>query len=422
MLSELLLSRRVFALVDCNNFYVSCERVFNPSLCKRPVVVLSNNDGCAIARSNEAKALGIKMGQPLFEWRHLVVSQGVQVLSANFALYGDMSRRVMQTLALFVPDREVYSIDEAFLSLEKLPLKDYDVFGRDLRRTVLQCTGLPVSVGIARTKTLAKVANHLAKKQSAYQGVCVLLAAEAVSASLAVFPVGEVWGIGRQKTASLQACGVTTAAAIAARDDRWIRKKFGLMTVRTALELRGISCLGLEHEVPGKSIAVTRTFGTEIQRPEDLETAVVSFTARAAEKLRAQGSVAGMVQVFVETSPYRPDYYSNALSAEIYPAVDFTPDLMKYTRVLVQRMFREGLSYRRAGVVFSGLSSRWACLGDLFYPQADNVRKGRLMAVIDSRPGDVFFASEGPTRMGHFVTQSYRSRKFTTRWSELLSV
>lgn len=419
---ELSPSRHVFALVDCNNFYASCERVFDPSLRGRPVVVLSNNDGCAIARSAEAKALGIAMGQPFFEWKHLAGPRGVRVFSANFTLYGDMSRRVMQTLAQFTPDLEVYSIDEAFLGLERLGLGDHAAFGRRVRETVLRHTGLPVSVGIARTKTLAKAANHLAKRRPAYGGVCVLMGAEETARALAALPVREVWGIGRRKAAWLNERGVATARELVAQDDRWVRRHLSVATLRTVAELRGISCLGLEESAPGKSIATTRTFGAELRGRAELESAVCAFTARAAEKLRGQGSLAGCLQVFVETSPFRPDYYSNSASSLLVPPTDYTPELLSRARRLAAQLFREGRSYRRAGALLLGLSPAGERQRELFYPEADDERRRRLMAAVDGLQGGVFFAAEGLHRMAGLVRQARRSGRFTTRWDELLSV
>lgn len=417
----LLPSRRVFALVDCNNFYASCERVFDPSLKARPVVVLSNNDGCAIARSQEAKDLGIKMGQPFFEWQHLQTSRGVKVLSANFTLYGDMSRRVMSILSQFAPEVEIYSIDEAFLSVESLDLKDYGSFGRDVRAKLLQLTGLPVSIGIAPTKTLAKAANHMAKKRPEFGGVCVLMEPTAIDRALAGLAVGDIWGIGRRKAQWLNAHGVLTARELIERDERWIQKHLSVVTWRTLEELKGISCLGLQQPQAGKSIATTRSFGVNVESCEVLEEAVSSFIACAAEKLRSQGSVAGSMQVFLETSPFRPDYYSNALTAS-FSATDYTPELITRARGMIRRLYRGKRAYHRAGVVLLDISPGGARERDLFAYDEDPDKKDRLMSAVDGLQGQVFFAASGAKGMAGLVKQSRRSPRFTTRWDELLSV
>ncbi len=422
MLFELSPSRQTLALVDCNNFYASCERLFNPSLNGKPVVVLSNNDGCAIARSNEAKALGIGMGEPYFKWKHLIETQGVKVFSANFALYGDMSRRVMATLQQFTPNIEIYSIDEAFMSLDDLGIVDHEAFGRDVRRTVLRHTGLPVSLGLARTKTLAKVANHAAKKVPRHQGVCVLLDDAAVRARLASIPVGDVWGVGRRKAKWLNDQGILTAEALMDFDDRLIRKHLSVMTLRTVFELRGIACLGLEAAAPfKKSIATTRTFGDEIRDPAELEAAVCSFTALSAESLRGQGSAAGGMQVFVETSPFKPDYYANAVFGDMCPPTSFTPALMGMARRLLARICRPGLSYKRAGVVLMGFVRADAEGAGLYEAPAQQEKQGRLMEAVDRLDGDVFWAREQLSD-GLHLKQARRSGRFTSRWSELLQV
>lgn len=419
---ELLPSRRIFGLVDVNNFYASCERVFDPSLRGKPVVVLSNNDGCAIARSQEAKDLGIKMGQPFFEWKHLVKAKGVRVFSANFTLYGDLSRRVMETLEEFTPDLEVYSIDEAFLGLETLRIDDHGVFGSKIRGRVLQNTGLPVSVGIARTKTLAKVANHRAKKIPSCGGVCVLLEQSEIDPALAGLPVEEIWGIGRRKTQWLNARGILTADQLIVRDDLWIRKNLSVVTLRTVQELRGVCCLGLEEAAPNKSIATTRTFGKELFSCSDIETAVCSFTARAAEKLREQGSVAGCLQVFVETSPFKADYYANSASVRLNLATDYTPHLLHAARSLVQKLYRSGKAYKRAGVVLLDIAAARESPDDLFRSSLDLGRQERLMSVVDKLEGSVVFAAEGVEGMTALVNQTRRSGRFTTGWGDLLNV
>ena len=348
---ELSPSRHIFALVDANNFYASCERVFDPSLRGKPVVVLSNNDGCAIARSNEAKALGIKMGQPFFEWKAMVKTHGVRVLSANFALYGDISQRIMETLKQFTPDIEVYSIDEAFLGLEACRIDDFEKFGQDIRRTVLKHTGVPVSVGIARTKTLAKLANHIAKKRPGQDGVCSLLKQDVADHFMGELPVEEVWGIGGRKAQWLRERGYCSVLALKNADDRIIKKNLSVMSLRTIYELRGIACLGLTDVEPDKkSIATTRTFAKEVREHGELEEALCVYTARAAEKMRAQGSAAGYMQVFVSTSPFKPNYYANAAAGRLDPATGYTPDLMTYARCFLDQIYVLAFAQRSVGL------------------------------------------------------------------------
>lgn len=295
----------VFALVDCNNFYASCERVFNPRLIGRPVVVLSNNDGCVVARSNEAKALGIGMGVPEFKVRELIQRHDVAVLSSNYALYGDLSRRVMDTLRGLASQVEIYSIDEAFL--------DVSGFGgrlehaRQMRQTVRQWTGIPVSVGIGPSKVLAKVANKLAKKTPGAEGVYDLCDEAARREALERFPVADVWGIGPAHAKLLLGHGCETAADLRDADERWIKKRLGVVGVRMVHELRGISCLPLERCPPAKkNIACTRSFGRYVETLAEMREAVASYAARAAVKLRRQGSCAGLLTVFLMTNNFRP--------------------------------------------------------------------------------------------------------------------
>ena len=277
----------LFALADCNNFYASCERVFNPKLAGRPAIVLSNNDGCVVARSNEAKALGIAMGVPAFQIRHLIRKHDVQVFSSNYALYGDLSQRVMETLQQFSPEVEVYSIDEAFLNLSGFTNINLTDYGRRIRATVKQWTGIPVSVGIAETKTLAKIANHVAKRTEGTDGVFDFTAWPDRDSVLARVLVEEVWGIGPNYARLLTQHGITTALGLRDADDHWIQKQMGVVGLRTVHELRGISCLPLEQCPPPKQgITCSRSFGRPVTTLAEMREAVAAYTARAAEKLR----------------------------------------------------------------------------------------------------------------------------------------
>jgi DNA polymerase V len=317
---------RSFALVDCNNFYASCERVFNPAIAHRPVIVLSNNDGCVIARSNEAKALGFKMGDPCFKVRPVIEKHGVAVFSSNYTLYGDMSQRVMQTLEQFSPEVEVYSIDEAFLNLAGFPLDELADRAATIRRTVRQWTGIPVSVGIGPTKTLAKAANHLAKKIPHAGGVWIITTPEERQESLSRLPVGDVWGIGRQWARFLEAHGIGTAVDFAAQPDSWIRKHLNVIALRTATELRGTPCLPLElAPPPRKALVVSRMFGRKLTDFEPVKEALVAYVTRAGEKLRRDKMVARHMQVFLHNSPFATAeaYFSNATSFQLpHPTSD----------------------------------------------------------------------------------------------------
>ena len=422
MLFELSPSRQIFALVDCNNFYASCERVMDPSLNGKPIVVLSNNDGCAIARSNEAKALGIKMGQPYFEWKHLEKAAGVRVFSANFALYGDLSARVMETLQQFSPDQEVYSIDECFLGLETLKINDLAGYGRDMRHTVFMHTGLPVSVGIAPTKTLAKLANRTAKGKPEYKGVCSFMDQTAIEAILKETAVGDIWGVGRKKAQLLITQGIQTAHDLKNMDDHWIKKHLSVVTLRTVFELRGIACIGLEDVPPAKqSISHTRTFGREVSAQKEIEEAISIYVARAAEKMRAQGQVAGGLEVFLTTSPFKPDYYGNAASVRIDPRTDYTPALMGHARELLRGIFRAGLGVKRAGITLSDLAERAVAPRELFQDEAKVEGRSKLMDIVDQLnaagpENAVFFAGEGRG------ARPKKTKSVTTKWKDLPEV
>ncbi len=408
----------MIALIDANNFYVSCERVFNPRLEGRPVVVLSNNDACVVARSNEVKALGVKMGTPLFQLRPLIHQHQIQIFSSNYALYGDLSRRVMETLGLFSPEVEVYSIDEAFLCLAG---QSYETVSQDIRQRVKQWTGIPVSVGVATTKTLAKIANHQAKQQG---GVCVLREPEPVLAQL---PVSEVWGIGRRLTQRLEAQGITTALHLQQADLALIRQLLGIVGVRTVLELRGVSCLPLELcPQPRKSCCVSRGFGRPVESLAELKEAISFYGATAAAKLRRDRRVAQAMTVFITTSRFRPQepQYANSETLVLpYPAND-TPTLVQAALRATERLYRPGYSYHKAGVMLMELSEGAIAQGSLFVDESKREMAGRLMGVIDSLnrrfgAGTVRWAAEG-FQQGWRMRAEWRSPRFTTRWDELV--
>ena len=420
----------ILALVDCNSFYASCEQVFRPDLLGRAVVVLSNNDGCVVARSREAKALGIAMGEPWFQVRRrLDGARPVSALSSNYALYADMSNRVMRLLARFAPRQEVYSIDECFLDLTGLA--DPSAIAHGIRATVPRWTGLPVCVGLGPTKTLAKLANRLAKQDADGDGVCDLATLSEVDLDrrLAEIPVGDIWGVGPRIAARLTALGVTTALALKQADSAWLRTHFSVVLARTALELRGVPCLDVEDVTPDKQqIQCSRSFGMPVTTFETLGEAVTTYVARAAEKLRAQQSEAGMVSVMIRTNLFRSDepQYSNSLVLPLRePAAD-TRRLARTARHGLRRLYRPGFRYAKAGVALLALSPAGERQGDLFGDPGRRDRGERLMAVMDRinrsyGRGTLVLGGAGLNKPWA-MRQSIRSPHYTTRWDELAVV
>ena len=310
---------RSIALIDVNNFYVSCERVFNPKLIGRPVVVLSNNDGCAVARSNEVKALGVGMGAPWFKFKDLAKQHGIIALSSNYALYADMSNRVMSILSAFSPDQEVYSIDESFLDLTGFQSRDLNQYGQQMRKRILKWTGLPVCVGIGSTKTLSKLANHCAKKQPVFNGVCNFntMSLESFEGLLSQIEVGEIWGVGRKLAPKLQALGFHTVLDLKRANPERLRRQFSVVMEKTIRELNGTVCIELEEIAPAKQqIISSRSFGYPVRDYNSLAESITLYMSRAAEKLRKQHCYAGSVYVYIRTSPFKPDdpFYSNGMT------------------------------------------------------------------------------------------------------------
>jgi len=414
----------VFALVDCNNFYASCERVFNPMLEGKPLVVLSNNDGCVVARSNEAKALGIGMGVPEFQIRPLLRAQQVQVFSSNYRLYGDMSQRVMETLEQFCPDSEIYSIDEAFLSLSGFTSRNLTEYGRTIRTTVKRWTGIPVSVGIAETKTLAKIANRVAKRTPDTGGVFDLLACPDRDALLGRTAVEDVWGIGPNSARLLKQHGIMTALQLRQADDQWIRKRMGVVGLRLVMELRGVSCLDLEqYPAPKQSLTCSRAFGTLINTFAEMEEAVSVYTSRVAEKLRRGGLAATVLTVCLTTNEFKEGpQYSNALTLNLPVVTDSTSELIRYALHGIRAIYRDGYLYKKAGVILTGLVPANQTQADLF-DDRDRGRSKRLMSALDSindrwGAGTLHYASSGITKA--WKTQFHRrSPAYTTDWDAL---
>ena len=407
---------------------MSCEKVFNPALKNKPVVVLSNNDGCAISRSKEAKDIGIAMGAPIFKCESLVRRHDVKIFSANFNLYGDMSARVMSTLATFTPNLEIYSIDEAFLSLEGFESFGYLTYGRSIRNVVKERTGIPVSVGIAPTKTLAKVANHIAKDYPKMGGVFCFTDEKDIDSWLEKTPVKEIWGIGHEKAIFLNRHGIMNALQLKRAPDEWIKKYLTVVTLRTVRELRGIPSIVLEEVSPSKKAIITsRTFGYEVSNIEQMQEAIAAYVAKASEKMRYQHSVAGYIQVFIETNPFKnTPFYRNTASIDITPPTAYTPHLVDVAKELLDKIYKEGYSYKSCGVMLSNFAHESMVQKDLFKPVYAGSKKHRLMTTVDSynrstNGGQLFFASEGLGKPW-YMKQSHKSRRFTTRWDELLEI
>lgn len=419
-----------FALVDVNNFYVSCERVFKPSLENTPVVVLSNNDGCAVARSNEVKSLGVKMGMPWFKMKDLARQHGIQAYSSNYALYGDMSNRVTSILRDYSPDLEVYSIDESFLRIETVAhlYGGAIPMGQQMRHRIKQWTGLPVCVGIGPTKTLAKFANHLAKKNDVFNGVCDLHAMtrpERLEWMWGV-EVGEVWGVGSRIRKRLAGMGIDTVLDLRNASPKQMRAQFGVVMERTCNELRGISCLELEDVVPPKQqIMSSRSFGTPVETIEELRESVASYLGSAAEKLRRQNSVAGAVYVFVLTNRFKEDepQYNAGITVPMDDATDDTLALTSAALRGLAAIFRPGFRYKKTGVMLTLLSDKAARQATLFDDPVARAKSEKLMKAMDAinhefGRGTLRSGASGVVQRWAMRTEN-RSPRYTTRWDEL---
>ena len=420
-------SQTCFGLVDCNNFYVSCERVFDPRLEGRPVVILSNNDGCIIARSEEAKLLGVPMAAPFFRWRDFLRQNDVAVLSSNYALYGDLSQRVMALLHSAEPDVEVYSIDEAFVAFGSRSSGARAAYARCLRDGVRQSTGVPVTIGIAATKTLAKVANRIAKRHTGCTGVLDMTEHPQPEDLLGSVDVADVWGIGARYARRLQTLGIATALDLREADPAWCHRRFSVNVARTVMELRGQSAIPLDaHSPDRKSTTCSRSFGRPVATREGIEQAVTTFVARAAEKLRKQHSVAACMQVFLVTRRCREtDTHAVVSRTAILPEpTSVTPLLARRALACVRSAFRTGTEYTKAGVVLSGLTSVDRTLAQpRLFASPDDGRLPRLMQAVDrinARWGrnTVRFGAMGYTGSWQ-MQQAWKSRRFTTCWEDL---
>jgi len=416
-----------FALVDCNNFYASCERVFQPKLRGQPIVVLSNNDGCVIARSNEAKALGIEMGAPWHQHKKQFAEQGVIVRSSNYTLYGDMSARVMKTLREFSPNLEVYSIDEAFLSFDGFDGR-MESQARNLRATVYQWTGIPVSVGIAPTKTLAKIANRAAKKNPASGGVHILMDSTDQEALLGQLKLEDVWGIARRLSRRLNEVGITTPLQLRQADAHFIRERFGVVVERIVLELRGQSCLDLD-EVPSnrKSLVSSRSFGRSVQTLQELREAVSTYASRATEKMRRQNLATANLIVFVETNPFRTQdkQYRASQSIQLPVASSDTGRITAAALRALEAIWKPNHNYKKAGVMLLDLVPIQLVASTLFDApdSASSLNRMKAMDAINRRFGrDTVMLGSSGIRPKWSLRREMLSPCYSTDWNELVRV
>ncbi|WP_075884015.1 Y-family DNA polymerase [Candidatus Protochlamydia sp. W-9] len=419
--------KSLFALVDCNNFYASCERVFQPHLVGKPVIILSNNDGCVIARSNEAKALGIPMGAPLFQYADLIKRNAVHMFSSNYTLYGEMSQRVMKTLAQWTPDLEIYSIDEAFLRLVDDP--SLLSCAQQIKHTVYQWTGIPVSIGIAPTKTLAKVVNRYVKKKQITEGFFILNKEAMREKILKDFEVKDIWGIGHQISALLHRNNIRTGRELINKNDDWIQKNLSVVGLRTVWELRGISCLPLEEATPArKSIVCSKSFGADVYAEVELVEALSTYVASAAERLRNQKSLTSCLEVFLHTSRFKEGQsYHPSIHVTLPVPSDYTPQLTHYAKEGLHKIYKEGFAYKKVGVMLGGIVSNQGKQLDLFAEPKSNLPKQRiLMQLMDKMnaklgKGALKFPAQG-------IQQTWKMKRslctphYTTSWKDLLQI
>ena len=414
------------ALIDCNSFYASCERIFNPKLLGKPIVVLSNNDGCIITRSAEAKALGIKMGEPYFKAKKIIEKNNVKVFSSNYSLYGDISQRVMEILLGFSPEVEIYSIDEAFLNFKGFKNHELLTYCKHIRQTIKQWVGIPVSIGVGSTKTLSKIANHLAKKEADYKGICILKSDEKIEEALNRIEIGDVWGIGRRLSKFLRNYEVRTAKQFMLLDRRWIRKNMGVVGEKIQLELRGVSCLDLEL-LPSskKSCCVSRSFSHPIEKIEELQESIANYGSRVAEKIREEGLIAQSISIFVLTNHFnkKEKQYSSSIKLQLdYPTSD-SKLIVKRAVEGIKRIYKEGYRYKKAGIILYELHNSSSVRGLLDYdkPRTDSLM--RSLDKINYRYGSstLRLAAEGIRRSWRMQREKV-SPCYTTSFDQLMIV
>ncbi len=417
----------MFALIDCNNFYASCERVFQPDLNGKPIVVLSNNDGCVIARSNEAKAVGVPMGAPAFQFQKMFDANNVQVFSSNYALYGDMSSRVMTLLSEFSPDMEIYSIDEAFLKFKGFEYFNLAAIGKEIRYKVTKGTGIPISVGFAPTKALAKVANKVAKKFPEHTGsVYIINTDESRIKALKWLPVEDVWGIGRKHAKRLNLIGVKTAYDFTLLSENWVKNNMAIVGLRLQKELNGISVLDLDDIKPKKNIATTRSFEKNYSKIEDLIERVSTFAVTCAEKLRRQKSCCNSIMIFVYTNGHRPELpqYSKNIVMQLPYASNSSIDLSDYAVKGLRLIFKEGYQYKKAGVIVMDFTPEVNYQASLF--DEKNPKHDKLMAAMDKINKNIGrqklkLASQDLDRTWK-MRQEKLSKRYTTRLDEIITI
>lgn len=420
--------KRCIALIDVNNFYVSCERVFNPKLIGKPVVVLSNNDGCAVARSNEVKSLGVPMGAPWFKMQDLARQHGIIALSSNYALYADMSNRVMSILREYSPDQEVYSIDESFLDLTDFQSRDLIKYGQHMRNRILKWTGLPVCVGIGSTKTLAKLANHCAKKRPGFNSVCNFnsLSPVALDDLFSQIEIGEIWGVGRKLAPKLQSLGFNSVLDLKRANPERLRQQFSVVMEKTIRELNGTICIELEEiSAPKQQIMSSRSFGQPVHDFNSLAESITLYMSNAAEKLRRQKSLSGLVHVFIRTSPFKLDnpQYSNCMTIPLPHPTDDTRHLANIALWGLKQIYRPNYAYAKAGVMLGELVSEQGVQTDMFSSMQASPRTSALMVAMDNinrKMGkeSIKLASEGFKRPWK-MKQGNKSPSYTTKWSDL---
>ena len=380
----MLYSKNKIALVDCNSFYVSCERLFNHSIIKKPVVVLSNNDGCVISRSTEAKALDIKMGEPYFKVEKIVKKDDVKIFSSNYSLSGDISRRVMKTLKQFSPQIEIYSIDEAFLNLASIKNEDLFEYSSKIRNTVLKWTGIPTSIGIATTKTLSKAANHVAKKEKT--GIVNLINSKKIDEILSKININDVWGVGRQLTKFYIKNGICNAFQLKNISNSWIKKNTSVFGSRTAMELNGVSCISLDiHQEKRKNCCVSRSFGKKVIKLEDLKESITTHCLNAAEKIRIDNQTAKKITIFIRTSSFQKDndYYANTKNIDLPMRTNDSIELVKKALVALKYIYKKGYKYQKTGVILSGLKDVNTYKKNLFSYIGNEEKRVKLMKAID---------------------------------------
>lgn len=419
--------KRIFALIDCNNFYVSCERIFRPDLINKPVIILSNNDGCVVSRSNEVKKLGlISTGKPFYKCADAVKKHNIAVFSSNYALYGDISARVMKILSSFTLEMEIYSIDEAFIVIQKYDCKNVTEYGKKIKNTIRQYTGVPVSIGIGPTKTLAKIASRVAKKNSSYEGVFDITDHPKTDFILSGMKVADVWGIGRQYNKLLLRNNIKTVLQLKNLDDTWAKKNMTILGLYMVWELRGFSCITLELVPnPKKQILCSRSFGTPIEKLPELKEALSFHMTRACEKLRNQNCLTQVVFVFITTNPYKIDdpQYANSFLTELHTPTAYTPKLIEYAHKALEKIYKPGYKFKKAGILLAELVSEQNVQYDLFIPTYLDSKKQLLMKAVDKINKNwgnftIRTASEG-TEYTWGMKQSKKSNRYTTCWNEI---